>query len=69
MGNICIKADSNNYSLLTDNKNINNMEYLINKLTIGVQNLEGDVKKLEKENFRLKKVNKTLLSKVVEQNE
>jgi hypothetical protein len=67
MGNLCIKDDCNDYSLLPENKNIDNMEALIHKLTIGVKNLEKDVKNLEKENFRLKKVNQTLLSKVVEQ--
>ena len=68
MGNLCIKDNSIDYNLLPDNKNIDNMELLINKLTAGVKQLEKDVQHLENENCRLKKINQTLLSKVVNQN-
>ena len=69
MGNLCYKTNSSDYLLLTENKkkNIDNMEDLINKLTIGVKNLENDVKNLENDNTRLKKINQALLSRVVEQ--
>ena len=66
MGNICYK-DTNNYYPLNDHTNINTMESLIHKLTLGVRSLENDVKKLEDENVRIKKINRSLLSKVVEQ--
>jgi|UniRef100_A0A6C0LZI3 hypothetical protein len=71
MGNLCYKDNSSDYSLLNENKtnNIDNMQALINKLTIGVKNLEDDVKSLENDNTRLKKINQTLLSRVVEQRE
>ena len=43
MGNICYK-DTNNYYPLNDHTNINTMESLIHKLTLGVRSLENDVK-------------------------
>ena len=66
MGNFCNKDDSNDYSLLHDSKNIDNMEALISKLTIGIRNLENDVTNLQEENTRLKKINQSLLTRVVE---
>lgn len=66
MGNFCNKDDSNDYSLLHDSKNIDNMEALISKLTIGIRNLENDVTNLQEENTRLKKINQSLLKRVVE---
>ena len=66
MGNFCNKDDSNDYSLLHDSKNIDNMEALISKLTIGIRHLENDVTNLQEENTRLKKINQSLLTRVVE---
>ena len=69
MGNFCNKDDSNNYSLLHDSKNIDNMEALISKLTIGIRHLENDVTNLQEENTRLKKINQSLLTRVVEKDD
>jgi len=69
MGNFCNKDDSNDYSLLHDSKNIDNMEALISKLTIGIRNLENDVTNLQEENTRLKKINQSLLTRVVEKDD
>ena len=67
MGNFCSTSDdSKSYYKLDSNDLVNKMENHIHQLKNGIDNLKKDIINLEAENSRLKNINQTLLSKVVE---